>query len=95
MAQTNPTNRRGSPRKKRSGTIEFEITNNIVKASSVNYSETGICFNSAPPLKIETATGQASGENATAQLIWAKRQPDGSFAYGFEYVKPGTVKTDK
>jgi hypothetical protein len=95
MTSESQNNRRGTPRKTRTGKIGFNILNNPVEAKSANYSDTGICFNDAPPLEVETSLGKKGKTVMRGRLIWAKRQPNGQFAYGFEFIaEDGSVQTN-
>lgn len=67
--------------------IEFIVNDDILRASAVNISETGIRFNTRQPMCIEMRfmiDGKAIDKKA--RLCWAKEQQDGTFSYGLEYL---------
>ncbi len=67
--------------------IEFFVDADIIVAKTMDISKTGLQLKVDEPLKIamrmEVEEGLCEYE---AHLVWAKRKPDGSMSYGFEYV---------
>lgn len=86
MAKPN-TERRLAERK----IVETELDVNIIpdnlEATSVNISETGICFDTESALEIDIKFKLAEkNKSKIGRLIWAKKKPDGGYTYGFEYI---------
>ena len=67
--------------------VEFYVGDAIMKAISVNVSETGLCFDMDEPIKI-CLRMEANDQliNREAQIVWAKKKSDGGVTYGFEFT---------
>jgi len=81
------SNRRKEPRNRIQTNVEFYILADIVKAKTVNISDTGVRFDTEKALDIEMRFKKdGKEEDHTARLCWAEQLPDGSFTYGFEFI---------
>ena len=67
--------------------VEFYAGDAIMKAISVNVSESGLCFDMDEPIKI-CLRMEVNDQliNREAQIVWAKKKPDGGVTYGFEFT---------
>ncbi len=67
--------------------IEFFVDADIMIAKTIDISKTGLQFKVDEPMKIAMRM-EIEGDlhEYEAQLVWARRKPDGSMSYGFEYV---------
>ncbi len=67
--------------------IEFFVDADIIVAKTIDISKSGLQLKVDEPLKIAMRM-EVEGDlcEYEAQLIWAKRKPDGTMSYGFEYV---------
>ena len=86
MSQTGGQDKRRAPRMPIRAKIKFRPVAKVAEATSVDLSQAGIQFETKEPLRILMllAVGKES-EKHMARLIWARRKPDGSMAYGFEF----------
>lgn len=74
--------------------VNVKVQDCTIDATSVNISETGIRFNATDPLEVTLQLRQDPGaEQHPAKLVWAKRLPDGSMDYGFEYDSAAHLPT--
>lgn len=67
--------------------IEFYVDSDIIEALSVDASETGIQLVTETPIVIRfrfKSKGKETGKSA--ELVWARKQPDGTQAYGFKFM---------
>ncbi len=68
--------------------IEIMADGAKVVALSYDLSSTGLRLKTKEPLKIWLRMQSLRASFAhEARLVWAKREPDGSIIYGFEFVK--------
>ncbi len=67
--------------------VEFYVGDAIMKAISVNISESGLCFDMTEPIKI-CLRMEVNGQliNREAQIVWAEKKRDGAVIYGFEFT---------
>lgn len=87
MSYSTNRDNRGNPRWDIETELELNINPESLEATSVNLSDTGICFDTAKPLEIDIKFSIANQpESHTGRLVWAKKKPDGGFSYGFEYI---------
>jgi len=88
MDDDNSLERRNSSRKFVNTELDVNIDTDNLEATSVNLSDTGICFDTQTPLHIDVKfVVEGESRTHTGRLIWAKKKEDGSFTYAFEYVK--------
>ncbi|MCP4690377.1 MAG: PilZ domain-containing protein [Desulfobacterales bacterium] len=80
-------NKRASERKPVTTRIEFYFDSDVIEATSVNVSDTGIRFDTEAPVRVFFRM-EVDGERkeSLANIVWAKKKPDGGMAYGLEYV---------
>lgn len=78
-----------SPRKELNGKVEFIIDEDVVYAKSINASETGIRFDSQEPIKIlmRVTTEKDKVLEHKAELVWARKNDNGSMAYGLQFIE--------
>jgi len=78
---------REAPRVSIETKVEFIIEADIIKARSVDISDTGVRFETDKPITIRLRM-EVDGKirEQAAQLVWAKTGEDGMI-YGFKYVK--------
>ncbi len=78
-----------SPRIEIRTDIEFIADFDIVEARGVNISETGICFELSENLPFEIQFRiEGKLHRHRANLIWAKKLPEGGYRFGLEFVQP-------
>lgn len=66
--------------------VEFIVDADVVNATTVNVSETGVRFDTHSPINILLRmTIDEKLHEHHAKLVWAKKNEDGSMTYGFEY----------
>jgi hypothetical protein len=67
--------------------VEFYVGDAIMKAISINVSESGLCFDMDEPIKI-CLRMEVNNQliNREAQIVWAKKKSDGGVTYGFEFT---------
>ncbi|MCP4693440.1 MAG: PilZ domain-containing protein [Desulfobacterales bacterium] len=80
-------NKRASERKPVTTRIEFYFDSDVIEATSVNVSDTGMRFDTEAPVRVFFRM-KVDGEpkESLANIVWAKKKPDGGMAYGLEYV---------
>jgi len=67
--------------------VEFFVDADIIQASSVDVSQTGVRFSTSEPLPIlMRITVDGDGEEREAELLWLHRTPDGTFRYGLRFT---------
>ena len=67
--------------------VDFFIDAEIVGATALDVSQTGLRFAAPDPLELEISLNvDGEREERTARLVWAELQPDGSMQYGLEFV---------
>jgi len=87
MSKSEDGDRRKAERKTIQADVEFILYLDAYKATSVDISENGIRFDTEKPIIIEmqaNVEGQKLKRNA--QLVWAKKNPEGGISYGFEFI---------
>ena len=78
---------RTAARQKIKTTVDFFIDGDIEKATSVDVSQSGIRFETPEPIKVRmrlTVSGEL--KEFYSRLVWAKKNPDGTMSYGFEFI---------
>lgn len=67
--------------------IEFYVDSDIIEALSVDASETGIQLVTGTPIVIRFRA-EIGGKRAekSAELVWARKQEEGTLAYGFRFI---------
>lgn len=69
--------------------VEFFVDADIIEATSVDISESGIRFDTKTPVRIcMRLTVDGELQEKRARLIWAKKLPEGGVTYGFEFLPP-------
>lgn len=79
--------RRRSPRVALTAGVEFIVDADVIRATSVDVSENGICFRSDNPIAIRMRferDGKRVEKNA--RLVWARRVEAG-MEYGYEFTE--------
>lgn len=78
--------------------VEFIVDADVLQASAVNVSQTGVCFTTKTPLHIVMRLKvDGKTEEHRARLIWVRTTKDDHLAFGLEYSedddtrKPATV----
>jgi PilZ domain len=67
--------------------VDFFIDADIVGATALDVSQTGISFLSPDPLDVEMRINiDGEREERRARLVWAQQRPDGSVRYGLEFI---------
>ena len=65
---------------------QFYVNADIINAQALDMSDTGVRIETKDPIVIHMKIGNdADSEITFAKLVWAKRQDDGSVAYGLEF----------
>jgi len=82
------TKRRRSERKPFVTKVDFYVDADLVTAKSLDISKSGIRLTTKEPIKTHLRIANSDHYiDSHAQLVWARRNEDGSMEYGFEYVK--------
>lgn len=69
--------------------VEFIVDADIINATTVNVSETGLRFDTTSPINIILRMEIDNKlQEHNARLVWARRNEDGTMTYGFEYNEP-------
>lgn len=68
--------------------VEFYVDGDIETATSVDVSNGGMSFETAEPVKFRMRLKHAGGDYQEhySRLVWARKNPDGSMSYGFEFI---------
>lgn len=67
--------------------VEFFVDGDIERATSVDVSETGIRFDTHKPMAVRMRLEiDDQQKEFLARLVWARKNPDGTMAYGFEFI---------
>ncbi len=79
--------RRRSERARMESSVEFFVDAEIVTATSVDLSETGLKFSSRTPVHIRLRM-EVDGDvqERQSELVWARREEDGTMTYGLRFV---------
>lgn len=89
MCATEGEERRRCERFRLDAQIEFFVDADIIEATSLEVSQTGISFDTGCPLPVEMrVTLDGEREERRARLVWARAQPHGGIRYGLEFI-PG------
>lgn len=84
----NTENKRVSQRIEIDAKIEFFIDADIINATGIDVSQTGISFLSSKPLAVEMRLLiDGKQEDRRAHLLWARQGEDGLVRYGLEFVE--------
>jgi hypothetical protein len=76
-----------SDRKDIQAKVEFIIDCDVANASSENISETGMRFITEKPIKFRMRMKVDNKQQEyVAYLVWAKKDPEGTTSYGFQFV---------
>lgn len=80
--------KRHAERKPISTEVEFYVDADIIDASSIDISESGIRITSLNPIRVRMRF-MADGERheRLAELVWARRNPEGDMDYGLQYIE--------
>ncbi|MEA1997200.1 MAG: PilZ domain-containing protein [Gemmatimonadota bacterium] len=79
--------KRAAERKSARIKVEFFVDADVIEAKSVDISKIGIRFNTGKPIEIHMRLyNQGRKLDSMASLVWARKLPDGSVTYGFEYI---------
>ncbi len=77
-------------RQKIEAKVKFIVDADVIPAESVDISESGISFKTDTPIKVTMRMGSKYAgdiEDKTAELVWTKKESDGSTTYGLEFVE--------
>ncbi len=88
MEQKDNPERRGAERRPITTEVEFYVDADIVEASSIDLSKTGVQLSTDRPIRIRLrmdVDGKATDHQA--ELVWARRSADGDMSYGFEFLE--------
>ena len=68
--------------------VEFYVDADIIKAESLDVSETGIKFETNEPIKINMRVDMGNGEfrEHCAELVWAHKEEFGGATYGLHFL---------
>lgn len=79
---------RAAMRKKLYTEVEFYVDADIIKANSIDVSDTGIKFETDDPIKVRMRVDMGNGEfdEHEAELVWAQKDADGLTTYGLHYI---------
>jgi hypothetical protein len=77
-----------APRKEFNHAVEFIVNQDIIKAESVNISQTGIRFETEEPVQVIMRIKKDSGEQEehSAQLAWAQKTATGGTSFGLQFL---------
>jgi len=88
-ANQSPYNRRAE-RYDLNANAEFIVEADVLKASAINVSQTGILFSTETPLYISMRVSvDGHMEERRAQLVWAGRDGDVGLKIGLEFLDDG------
>lgn len=75
-------------RKKLHTEVEFYVDADIIKADSLDVSDTGIKFETDDPIKVRMRVDMENGESEEheAILVWAQKEDNGLTTYGLHYI---------
>jgi hypothetical protein len=78
-----------APRKEIQSEIEFIADTDIIHATGMNLSDSGICFESSDELPFEMKF-ESGGQiyEKRAHLVWVRRLPEGKYRFGLNFVPP-------
>lgn len=77
-------------RRKISMRVEFIVDADVIRAESINLSDTGIAFETDAPIRVWMRFGEEQDlipGDQQAELVWAKREPEGKTTYGLQFVE--------
>ncbi len=69
--------------------VDFIVDADVIPAKSVDISESGIAFRTDTPIKVTMRMGSkiyGDVENKTAELVWTRKESDGSTTYGLQFI---------
>lgn len=78
---------RTAARQKIKTAVDFFIDGDIETGMSVDVSQSGIRFETPQPIKVRmrlTVSGEL--KEFYSRLVWARKNPDGTMSYGFEFI---------
>ena len=88
MSEKTGKERRRSERFRVDAKIEFFVDADIINATSLEVSQTGISFDAQTALPVEMRlTLDGEREERRAKLIWARARPEGGVRYGLEFME--------
>lgn len=87
MSKTVDQNRRSAERKAVILPIEFVVEGDLIKATSVDISETGIRIDTQEPMCLHLRF-KVDGEMKVykARFAWARKTEEGTMTYGLEFL---------
>ena len=80
--------KRRAERKPLSTEVQFYVDADIIKASSVDISDSGIRMTTHTPIRIRMRYEMDGRQHErVAELVWARRNADGNMDYGLQYLE--------
>ncbi len=80
--------------------VEFYVDEDVINGESVDFSETGIRFETESPLQFRVRFEHAQNETEDgnvyereAELVWAKTEVDGCMTYGLRFISDIKAKS--
>jgi len=72
--------------------VEFQVEADLLQATSVNLSATGVRLDTNRPMEV-TLRMPVDGKllERRARLVWSRKKPNGGMTYGLEFVKQPPV----
>jgi len=87
MTQDKTTVARIAERRQLRTDVEFFVAGDIERATAVDVSETGIRFETQKPIAVRMRLEIDDKQREfLARLVWARKNPDGTMAYGLEFI---------
>jgi len=82
---------RAAMRKKLHTEVEFYVDADIIKANSLDVSDTGIKFETDVPIKVRMRVDMGNNEfdEHEAELVWAQKEENGLTTYGLHFLPDG------
>ncbi|MHC4944976.1 MAG: PilZ domain-containing protein [Planctomycetota bacterium] len=89
MKSKSKAERRNAVRRRQFTPIEFIVEGDLVAATTVDVSETGLSITTNEPLNL-TVRFQVNNQAKVYQtkMVWAKREEEGGMTYGLEFLEP-------
>ena len=92
MCAEEHTNHRATERFPLEAKIEFFVDADIIQATTIDVSQTGVSFNSPEPLPITMRINMGeTHEDRQGRLVWARKGVEGQVCYGLEFDRDETI----
>ena len=88
MTQSKTQDKRRAARRLFRTAVEFQVEVDLLQATSVNLSATGVRLDTNRPMEV-TLRMPVDGKllQQRAKLVWSRKLPGGGMTYGLEFVK--------